>query len=85
MSRKRIDWEEPEISDWEYDGARSSDDRCLPGIALVTAVGAFAFCRPRNYYYCRPRYFYGGYGIYGWGGGGCYPYRFCYPRPCRPL
>lgn len=81
MARKRLDWEDPEISDWDYDGMRSYDDRCLPGVALVTAVGAFAFCRPRYYYNCRPRYWgWGGGWNWGWGGGG-----FCYPRPCRPL
>lgn len=86
MARERIDWEDPEIADWEYDAPRSSNDRCLPGIALITAFGAFAFCRPRYFYSCRPRYFYGSYGGFGLGGyGGCYPYRQCYPRPCRPL
>ncbi|MPM69077.1 hypothetical protein SDC9_116021 [bioreactor metagenome] len=84
MARNRDNWEDPEIMEWSDDSVRS-DDRCLPGIALITAVGAFAFCRPR-YYGCRPRYYYG-YGCrpsyyYGYD---YFPYRMCYPRPCRPL
>lgn len=90
MPRER-DWEDPEIMDWENDSQRSTDDRCFPAIALVTAVGAVAFCRPRYYYGygCRPRYYYG-YGcrpsyFYGYGGYWDYGFRTCHPRPCRPV
>lgn len=76
MAKKYVDWEDPEIMDWEDDEMRNNDDRCLPGLALVTALGVYAFCRPRYYYGygCRPRYYYN----YGYGYG-------CFPRPCRPL
>lgn len=88
MAKRKEVWEDPEIMDWEDEPMRS-DDRCLPGVALFTAIGAFAFCRPRYFNYgCRPRYYYGfGYGCrprYFYGSN-YYAYRMCYPKPCRPL
>ncbi len=68
---KKIDWEDPELEEWEDDGYfRSDEERCLPAVAVVVALGAVAYCRPRRY--CYPYY-------------GCYPYSYCYPRPCLPL
>lgn len=76
-SYENIDWEDPELEEWEDDDDfRNDDDRCLPAVAVVVALGAAAYCRPRRYCYpsygCRPNTL-------------CFPYRSCYPRPCLPL
>ncbi|MEG6586269.1 hypothetical protein [Dendrosporobacter sp. 1207_IL3150] len=75
-------YEFPEIEDWDERSYRNNyNDRCLPAIAALTAVAAFAACRPRS---CYPRYGYS-YGYYPYYRPVyCSPYFICIPRPCYP-
>lgn len=77
-------YEYPEILDWDDRNYRdNSRQRCLPAVAAIAAIAAFAVCRPRS---CYPRYDYPS-NCYPWGNYRpvyCSPNFICMPRPCYP-